>query len=1463
MSKKADFSIVVQGIKKYGGFYPFSESFSKDQFDVLVGLIEPTDQKAVDLARFILESNRIYKRASEIIFTLFDRLALTKDGLIDLLFGALNRQYLVNSAMVKDTLDSIDGPFEMEGFPFLTVENGAGEPVSLIASQEVLIDATAELIRLSKRWVPGVPLNDGPAIEPEGMTALLEQAWVAANSIANLRDNILSQVLFDQHYIEWTEDRSIRVIGRTKVLDKIRAVGDIRGSYHKHAALHGFRHAFTGFAEKRLELRFGPIHAGRVTLLQQAAEDDRFYVEAQSLLMVYHPHLAKMPLAYFNGLALTDLASVFAILVALFRTYTEPAGDEDPAGNASLRVVWVDHEELVEGIASCVELPVEGIGRLVNSLIVDTSDLYFWRAPFYRVGNRLYFAVGCFAIPNHDLYYDQWISREELSLDFLARAFRDFVVQSLKDEGPGKYPSEVVEDEELMNAAALRHSIVCLLRDRVLVVEAAVFPQPVEHSEHAAVLDLLGAAALRAKDAHAFLVEQHRQLIGERSVLIAVLAGYPSYSGLTMNDVPVIDELLLRSYLISGELTRNAMQMMDGGLRPIASFHYYQNETEFNENLARFLRSPFPVRSIFDNLTLIERSFTLPVSGLVISFEMVARLDQKDIVAGKIELVDQLLTYSYYNEPDKDTETRIDETIQYHFAQLVYRMAFSSYVPQEERWATLHALVRGKQSGDAFLMQYLLQAGFAGQIALVKTGSDFEHFPWGDEVAQLFRRLVESLDSKIELAEFVMPDIFSAVEERLLISFAIDAIGHNAYQYVDEMDVWVLVMYLAILYGFLEKYELQAAFYSGCSNVIELLNNAYHYQKAKDLAEEILFLSVRDGQHAYGWRVLFDCYVQQNNFREAALYGCLFFAALGGGRQVEYSLFKGGIYTLLKFFRNFSYREFFYRLYEQIGQLGFEEIDRIPFDAAFYSVKLQELSVRVDAMEDIYAYIDGHGEAFDRLGTYIVMPWLGLLYNLKRLRIVGLYDTVFNLDAYIERLEQYCEPGTVDGIRAKILGEGGQTKAQFIQYLMNAFETRDPADMTYEIGRLTVPANVLIRQSLADGDLEGVLLSSLVLSDQTFVYKVTAAGKKEPLIKERDSELESRLMHYQDYLLSAIRLLPGQLLVWMFNYDEKEACLFVDSDRRVSAAVLDGAIRRDLRRWTKDISRFHFNAEGLSLSAYDLTVQERDYEDTLALFGKAAVPYTGEFKEMLVCFSTELSAIPHNLLVQGKDFIAADKPVANIISLEYFAGHNERFVIPESFRMSAWIPIDDGNTTIAFGHGLLEEALAKYHATIQTRRYPDKALDGDINVFLAHGIRESAGFKFVRSGDGGDTSIIYPSQIFGSGTIAILFICNSGSAEDDLYSNQIISFSADLLKTGYKAVISSFWPYDVTMCRRWFAVFIDQLVCGATVNWAVFEANRRLAEYNETTSQAFYAPAGRFAMHLYGNPNIVVGEPFP
>jgi hypothetical protein len=271
---------------------------------------------------------------------------------------------------------------------------------------------------------------------------------------------------------------------------------------------------------------------------------------------------------------------------------------------------------------------------------------------------------------------------------------------------------------------------------------------------------------------------------------------------------------------------------------------------------------------------------------------------------------------------------------------------------------------------------------------------------------------------------------------------------------------------------------------------------------------------------------------------------------------------------------------------------------------------------------------------------------------------------------------------------------------------------------------------------------------------------------------------------------------------------------------------------------------------------------------------------------LLISFSLEVASFPPNLLEicaehfdmnqvetheepvedfvmkNGYDFIGYHKPITNIISLEYFAVHGEIIRKKQNeLTLACWVPTVDGDMPLYIAENKLKPILIeKYGIKIQNSVTPKPQLQGSINIFVAHGYKTVMGFRSVhtRQQDEGhalvnDTGI---AHVFGTGFIAVVFICDSGAITKDLYKQQLNSFVNEILSLGYKAVIAPSWKYNPLMTGIWTETFIESMKNGKSVSFAVQSANHATAKNGFDPPVGFYAPNGWAAMHLYGNPNL-------
>ena len=130
---------------------------------------------------------------------------------------------------------------------------------------------------------------------------------------------------------------------------------------------------------------------------------------------------------------------------------------------------------------------------------------------------------------------------------------------------------------------------------------------------------------------------------------------------------------------------------------------------------------------------------------------------------------------------------------------------------------------------------------------------------------------------------------------------------------------------LALLHGFCQKYDLEFEFYTACSNLIDGLNHIYKYQSARDFAEEVLVLSIKDKKHSHGWNILFKCYTGQKNTFDASINGCLFLSSLSVLPEISNFLAVDALYGALKFFETLglsSLRNMHMKIFNSLNYLN-------------------------------------------------------------------------------------------------------------------------------------------------------------------------------------------------------------------------------------------------------------------------------------------------------------------------------------------------------------------------------------------------------------------------------------------------------------------------------------------------------------------------------------------------------------
>lgn len=1450
-------------LKQDKAFDPFGQTFDFDKFVSALSSFSDSDEKAGDFLKFLVQVDNHYKGLKNYIFETFDEIALPLNELQSLFFQIANRECVRTQSRIMDMMKDGKYPSDTEGSLFINLENPDGNSVHAGTAMEMHVDIVSILLGLSFKWEPG--FEQAGKTKPQDEKDLersFSKLWTCSNIIYNLKKSGYDRVVYDKCLFQWDTEKSIKILYEAPQVEFIRTASYARIASHEMEIYIRIIPFLEKYRKKEQTIQVCTIHNGKISLEIVESEDIEVIANIQSSLLKYHTHLAKVPLDYFEGLTISDLGELFGKIIHLINSVNRNEILESKQNSVRDFPNYIEEAELIEMLSGSSRFPIVAIRKFVQSLYAESAQPYFWAQPFFKRDTKLYIPLFCMYAPNASLYFDNWIAKDNYSDERIIYWFREFIVEERKRlEKGGFYQEWLIPEYKIGSIDVLNNNLLLCFKDKVLLIEIVVFNYPIESEEHEQVLIKIANATVDVTEKPEILRKAYPEIVKDKEIVMTVLTSYPLYSGLMINGVSITDYTLLGNYITAGEFVKAAIHPSEGSLtsKNMASIKYYKDETEFNARLSAFLIEPTPVLMILKNLFLREHPIMPSFYSLQINTEIVDRIDEQQIKSEQSEEVKGLLNYQYFVSPQKgELRNTIDNTINYHLSVLFHKLANTDDPAAKERWELFEPLSKTKTIGLAQLTYYLLKITSDISFSIEPKGeSNIADYPV-EEALQLVERLVSHIDAPVAFSTFKMPDIFTEEEEKGLISFAVSFFSGMAYRNLTDEDISNMLLALVILSSFKKKHSVSSEFYTACSNFIDLLNFSSYSQKASDFCEEILAIAIKDDENPFAWNILFSCYSQQMKAYEAAVYGSLFFTSILHLKKIPYVHVINGYHNLLKYFRNFGYYEFAATLYRQLSSLKIEDYDEQKISVGYYNILIKNIYQKPQALDEIYEYLDKRMDSIIKYGTHACIPWLSMLYNFIRFQEKGVYKPKHDIHAYIRKLEASANPGIVKGVKEKILGAGDNSKPLFIQTLLHSFETRDSADFGSESNQIVSIANNLIRHSFKVADVEGILLTSLVLCDQSFSYSNHNLADEDNVakfIKNIDPEFEKRLNNYQWYILSKLSLKEGQILVWVFEFDREFSCIMIDSEKQITPINLSKWDLENLRRWTGTVKTFYFNAG--NIGDYNLAAQEIEYKKWLSYFAFTQLPVP-PCSELLFCSSTDLYEMPHNLMVSESDFIAAKIPICNVISIERYLEHSNQYLLPTNYTINAWIPAEEGNMTVAWGLGILEPILNAANAMIETKRYPEVPLKGDINIFLAHGIRELGGFKVVRTTEDRESAIINPLRIFGKGKIAILFICNSGSSAEDIYARQMVSFSGELLKEGYEAVVATFWPYDVTMSGIWLQTFLDLFNAGETINQSVFAANRKLATYNEATSQLFYAPQGRFAMHLYGNPNIRV-----
>jgi len=1377
----------------------------------------------------------------------------TRSALIDALFAKGNKHIAFVRGQVHNQMNQNTQAVDYDRTRYFKVEDYKGNLQNSIQMVEFLSELYGLLLTyqdkydiLNQEHVP----EEGKAIHD--IDIVLQHLIQMVNIVFNLKIayHLLVYAVVDA---DLTDPEHLKLSAEDNGVNLLTSINEIRSGSHFNEIFFPLYQLAKSFPKTGPAIENISVQMGQIAITVGTVKLDKGNEAARiARTMAFYEYLEKVKLSAFGGVTIEKLLELTGHLSELTDHHFQPAITVDSEFDTI--PYKIRRSDLISYLTKMSNLSVDILDTFITSMTNPPEDeVDFFRYPLYAIDEYIYLLFSALGAPHGHPLVERWLRASRISESQQQTSLCEYITSQLELLSKKKLPKGIKWHVQ-ENPPGLHDNELCLeTRDQLVIASCQVFRFTGNKKEEITVL----------ADYQEKLAEFEQRLIGlqpyaqarnKRIVPVCVTSDV-HYSGILLGNIPVLDFIALKNYLVVGKYQRVKMitDPKEIKIKNLYDYPYYSNQDEFETHLIIFLWKPYPIYALLKKMEFKEAPLLPPDVNFQISYHVVDMISVEDEEQDDLASLDHLIkTQLFINDNNPEYDQLIHNILSKTFATLADKqrntsreiLEFVDKISSSNRISATHLVIYLRRGVETL-----------GHIKKVKKAAYSPTNYNAEGFLQLYSRILESHAGQgIQFSEFKINVELSEADRQQIIAAMLDQLsGVSQRNYnIDEQEQ--IMLNLSLLGSVAKNPDEFSLLYLAYGNFVESLNYNQDYQKARDCSYELWLYSLKKKHPANGLNILFKCFIKQKNFIYAGIYGGMLLATMDTISGMDESLFIDILFNLFRYFREFGYDDFAKTVWKIAQKERLNLYDDQKFTLAYFNLRVGN-GLRNDQtlIPAVGKYLNKNLKSILKFGKHGAIPWFAFCANIQK--HCELYQ--IKLPSYLEQTLATLEStindkDVIDKLQMQINGKSKDFKKDFITMLVKVYSNLYYSDYKFNVINLRPIADNAFREGFMQQDFDLTMLCSLVYNDQQLNFTDHDPATETIRFDQEMSRLQPEILtNYSKYLLSKLQLAPGQVLIWLAEFNNQAYSITISADHIFEVKLLEEWDPKFMSYWIRNkLPKFYFNS--IKSKYYDLGEQEQATAQLINSLAKFDLKINRKFEEIMILKSVDMSGYPDNLMINNGQLLSRNTPICNILNIEHYLQHQDKTFI--SFdKINAWLPKIGKDGTISFGHDDLSPLLAEFHATIIDEAVLFDMPSGNINIFMAHGNTGLDGFKSFQSEE---DRFQFNFNMFGQGDIAILFICNSGNLRDDFQSQDIKSVGQELIKQGYRAVIAPFWKYDVTMSRIWLTEFFKVFQEGYSINQTVHLANRKVAEYDPETGRFFDEPGGWAAMHLYGNPNL-------
>lgn len=343
-------------------------------------------------------------------------------------------------------------------------------------------------------------------------------------------------------------------------------------------------------------------------------------------LSVYYPFIGNEKLPNFDNLSLHDLITIFSEIQYLLENASnlEKKESDNIITSFDLFKLIINRNDLINYLISKTKYTNDQIKQVITLLSHKDGIYNIWERPIMSYNNLLIPLLMPIIATNILRLIDYWLEKGGLDLEFRGKLFeRHLKIVIQNDINKKGYFVNILDQNDFRNINNDHEEIDLIfeLKTIIVIAEIKCVKFPFDPRDYHNMYNRLKDGSVQVKRKTDFIKSnvkdfQNKFNDASKEIISVIITNYPIYSGLIINNIPVIDLSLLENYLGIGSLNKSKLSHRFGDSIKVTDYQepilYYSNETEFSNNLNHFLFDPIPIKDLKKEIHTTKKQISLP-----------------------------------------------------------------------------------------------------------------------------------------------------------------------------------------------------------------------------------------------------------------------------------------------------------------------------------------------------------------------------------------------------------------------------------------------------------------------------------------------------------------------------------------------------------------------------------------------------------------------------------------------------------------------------------------------------------------------------------------------------------------------------------------------------------------------------------------------------------------------------------